>query len=276
MLYRNFGNSGLKVSVISLGNMINYKPENYEEDKNIILTALKNGINHIDTAEIYASGEAETTLGRILKELNVPRDEIVIATKIHTARDPSINSSLTTNRKHIRESINYSLQRLQLDYVDILYAHFYDANTPLEEICRAFHEVIEEGKSFYWATSNWDAESVFNALAICEKYNLHKPIGAQNEYNMLVRKYAEVEYQSLFEKYNYGLIAWSPLAGGFLTGKHLEGINPNEKTRLTEQLSAPIEVIKTLFYTPFANEATITNLTRVKKFAEEELGCTLL
>jgi len=156
MIYKNFGNSGLKVSVISLGNMINYHPENYEVDKNIIEVALKNGINHFDTAEMYSSGDAETQLGKILKDLKVPREEVVIATKILSARDPDRNSTITTNRKHIKESIKKSLERLQMDHVDIIYAHIYDYETPLEEICRGFHEVIEEGQAFYWATSNWE------------------------------------------------------------------------------------------------------------------------
>lgn len=143
MPYNNFGNSGLKVSAISLGNMINVKPENYEEDKKIIEVALKNGINHFDTAELYDAGNAETTLGRILQDLKVPREHVVIATKVHTAKDPEMNSQGTTNRKHIKESVKKSLARLQLDAVDILYAHLYDYTTPLEEICRGFNEVIE-------------------------------------------------------------------------------------------------------------------------------------
>ena len=132
MIYNNFGNSGLKVSAISLGNMINYKAETYEEDKKIIEVALKNGINHFDTAEIYAAGDSEIQLGKILKDLQVPREHVVIATKVHTAKDPERNSERSTNRKHIRESIKKSLDRLQMDYVDILYAHMYDWSTPLE------------------------------------------------------------------------------------------------------------------------------------------------
>ena len=173
--------------MISLGNLINYEPENYEEDKAILAHAFKNGVNYIDTAEIYVDGRAETQLGKILKDLKVDREDIVISTKIRTAVNPGLNSTLSTNRKHIRESSDQSLARLQLDYVDILLAHFYDDQTPIEEICRSFHEVIEEGKAFYWATSNWDAEHVYNALAVCEKYNLHKPIGTQSQYNMLNR-----------------------------------------------------------------------------------------
>jgi|JI10StandDraft_1071094.scaffolds.fasta_scaffold1814385_1 aryl-alcohol dehydrogenase-like predicted oxidoreductase len=132
MIYRNFGNSGLKVSALSVGNMINVRPDTYEEDKKIIEVCLKNGINHIDTAEIYAAGDAEIQLGKILKDLKVPREEVVIATKIHTTKDPERNSTCSTNRKHIKESVKKSLARLQMDYVDILYAHMYDYDTPLE------------------------------------------------------------------------------------------------------------------------------------------------
>ena len=99
-----------------------------------------------------------------------------------------MNSCENTNKKHVRESMRASLNRLQMDYVDIVYAHDFDYETPLEEICRSFHEIIEEGQAFYWATSNWDADRVFEALSICEKYNLHKPIAAQNQYNMINRK----------------------------------------------------------------------------------------
>ncbi len=131
MIYRNFGNSGLKVSALSIGNMININPDCYEEDKKIIEVSLKNGVNHFDTAELYGAGDAEVRLGRILKELQVPREEIVVSTKIHSAKDPDINSTFSTNKKHIRESIKKSLERLQMDYVDILYAHLYDYATPL-------------------------------------------------------------------------------------------------------------------------------------------------
>jgi aryl-alcohol dehydrogenase-like predicted oxidoreductase len=187
MPYRYFGRSGLQTSVISLGNMINTKEETYAVDEQIIKVALENGINHFDTAEGYDNGKAETQLGKILKNLQVPREQIIVATKIRFAPIKDINSDHLISRKHIKESLNGCLQRLQMDYVDILYAHFQDDLTPVEEICRGFHEAIESGKVLYWATSNWDAEMVLNALNACERLNLHKPIGAQNEYNMLQR-----------------------------------------------------------------------------------------
>jgi voltage-dependent potassium channel beta subunit len=277
MIYRNLGNSGLKTSVISLGNMINSKEENYEVDEKLFKTALENGVNHFDTAEMYDAGKAETQLGKILKSLGVAREDVVIATKIRSSPEPDVNSALSTSRKHIKESLNQSLKRLQLEYVDVLYAHYYDNETPLEEICRGFHEIIEDGKAFYWATSNWDAESVFNAFAICEKFNLHKPIAAQNEYSMLVRPENEIEYLSLFQKYNYGLVAWSPLAGGFLTGKYLEGLKEDELNRCNDKKSPfPVELLKIMYYDKNATEKNIKNLKELSDIATNELGCKLI
>ena len=126
MIYNCYGNSGLKVSAISVGNMVNCKPENYEEDKKIVELALKNGINFFDTAEVYAAGGSEVQLGKILQDLKVPREEIVIATKIHTADNADMNAERNTNRKHIKESVKKCLKRLQVESIDILYAHLYD------------------------------------------------------------------------------------------------------------------------------------------------------
>lgn len=123
-------------------------------------------------------------LGEALKKIGEDREKYVISTKIWRDPNPCINSMNNTNKKHIKESVRGSLKRLQLDYVDIIYAHSWDETTPMEEICRAFHEVIEDGEAFYWGTSNWDADVVVKAMQICEKYNLHKPVAGQNYYNM--------------------------------------------------------------------------------------------
>lgn len=188
------------------------------------------------------------------------------------SKDPEVNSTMSLNRKHIKEAIAKSLQRLDLEYVDVLFAHAFDPDTPLEEIVRAFHEVVESGQSFYWATSNWNADDVYRAFAICEKNNLHKPICAQNQYNMLNRKEMEVEYQSLFEKYHYGLIAFSPLAGGYLTGKHLDGIKEEEGGRFSGETG---ELFKMFFFNQYRGEKMIKALKEIKKIAEEELKCSM-
>ena len=122
--------------------------------------------------------------------------------------------------------MNASLERLQLDYVDIVFAHAFDPVTPIEEVCRGFNHLIEEGKAFYWATSKWSAENVYEAFAVCDRLGLHRPIADQIQYNMLVRKEFEVEFETLFDKHKYGATVWSPLAGGFLTGKYLDGEFP--------------------------------------------------
>jgi len=125
------------------------------------------------------------------------------------------------SRKHLIEGTTASLKRLQLDYVDVLFCHRYDYETPLEETCRAFHSLIEDGKAFYWGTSEWSATQIASAIGICDKLNLHKPIVEQPQYNMFHRERFEVEYAPIFEKYGYGTTVWSPLAAGLLTGRYL-------------------------------------------------------
>jgi len=125
------------------------------------------------------------------------------------------------SRKHLIEGTTASLKRLQLDYVDVLFCHRYDYETPLEETCRAFHSLIEDGKAFYWGTSEWSATQITAAIEICDKLNLHKPIVEQPQYNMFHRERFEVEYAPIFEKYRYGTTVWSPLAAGLLTGRYL-------------------------------------------------------
>lgn len=136
--------------------------------------------------------------------------------------------------------------------------------------------MIEAGKAFYWATSNWQAESVFSALAICERLNLHKPIGAQNEYSLLKRTDNETDYVGLFQKYNYGLVGWSPLAGGFLTGKYFDGLTEAEVNRFNDKNSPfPVELLKRLYYDENATEKNLRNLKELSDIAQKELGCKL-
>lgn len=130
------------------------------------------------------------------------------------------------SRKHIIEGVNNSLKRLQLDYVDVVFSHRPDFETPLEETCRAFNTVIEDGKAFYWGTSEWPADRISKAVEICERLNFHKPIVEQCQYNMLVRNRFEKEYRHLFSEYKYGTTIWSPLCSGILSGKYNEGVIP--------------------------------------------------
>ncbi|CDW80076.1 aldo keto reductase family protein [Stylonychia lemnae] len=225
MVYRYLGNSGLKVSALSFGNWLNSDAEeNYEVTRDSIKRCLELGINFYDTAEIYNRGSAESLMGRAFKELNVRREDIVVSTKLWRVGD-GVND-MFLSRKHLVEGMNNSLKRLQLDYVDVVFCHRPDYDTPLEETCRAMSYLIDSGKSFYWGTSMWTADRITKAVEICERLNLHKPITEQPSYSMVRRDLVEKEYRRLFSEYKYGTTIWSPLAGGILTGKYNEGIIP--------------------------------------------------
>jgi voltage-dependent potassium channel beta subunit len=219
MIYRYLGNSGLKVSALSWGNWINSKGEDPTYD--ILKVAYDAGINFFDTAEIYGFGEGEATLGKALKKLNVPRETLVISTKIFKV-GMGVNDGLLS-RKHIIEGLRNSLKRLQLDYVDVVFCHRPDPNTPLEETCRAMDWLINQGMAFYWGTSEWSGSQIMDAYAVCDRLNLIKPICEQPQYNLFSREKLENEYSLLFQKYKMGTTIWSPLMSGVLTGKYIEG-----------------------------------------------------
>jgi len=184
MIYRHLGNSGLRVSVMSWGNWINTKGEDFTYET--VKLAYENGVNYYDTAEIYELGEGERNLGFALKKLRAPRENLVISTKIYKS-GPGVNDTFLS-RKHILEGVNNSLRRLELDYIDIVFCHRPDIYTPVEETCRAMDWLINQGKSFYWGTSEWSVSQIWEAHFICEKLGLIKPIDEQCQYNMIVRK----------------------------------------------------------------------------------------
>lgn len=169
------GNSGLKVSVLSFGNWLNSnKPEDFAITKDAIKLCYENGVNFFDTAEIYGAGQAETHMGQAFKDLNYPRESLVISTKIFKCGD-GVNNTLLS-RKHIIEGLRNSLKRLQMSYVDVVFCHRPDYETPLEETVRAMSWLVDQGLAFYWGTSEWPADRITKAIGLCEKFNLHKPI----------------------------------------------------------------------------------------------------
>jgi aryl-alcohol dehydrogenase-like predicted oxidoreductase len=190
MEYRLLGNNcGLKVSCLSLGNWLNSnKEEDYNTFESILKRGLELGINFFDTAEVYGNGEGERQLGKALKSLKVKREDIVVSTKLFwiDSKEKKINN-IGLSRKHIVENLEASLKRLQLEYVDIVFCHRFDPETPLEEICRTFDDLVRRNKTFYWGTSQWNAWEIVDAIGICEKYNLIKPVVEQPHYNMIVR-----------------------------------------------------------------------------------------
>ena len=268
MEYRYLGNTGLKVSVIGLGNWLNN-----EDDAQTIectKTALENGINFFDTAECYGFGMAETTLGKALKELNVQREKIVVTTKIFRIGEDPNDSFLS--RKHIIEAIKNSLKRLQLEYVDIVYCHRYDMRTPMKEVVQAMNQCIEKGYALYLETSKWTACQIMEAYNICEILKLIKPVVEQCQYNMFHRENMEKEYRDLFKRYKMGTTIFSPLKCGILTGKYINEIP--EDSRANSKNERTKGIIQRDDY--FKNKNFYDNkLNQLKNIAENKLGCTL-
>ena len=164
MEYRYLGNSGLRISILGFGIMLH---ENVENLKEILTICLKNGINFFDTAEAYGNGIAEKTFGNALKELKIPREKLIISVKIYKSGfDPNDGGE---SRKHIIEGVKNSLKNMELDYADIVFAHRYDMNTPIEETCRAMNYLIENGLCFYWGTSEWTSDQIERAFNICKE-----------------------------------------------------------------------------------------------------------
>lgn len=226
MQYVYLGRSGLKVSRLSFGNWLTANEEaKHAEQIAIIKRAYELGVNFFDTAEVYGFGQGEKALGKAIKELNVPREKLVISTKLFWSvnnADKPINEN-GLSRKHVHEGIRNSLKRLDLEYVDIVFAHRFDFDLQLEEICRSMSEICDKGLSLYWGTSEWPAAYISAAIELCRKNGWHEPVAEQCQYNMLVRQKMEADYIPLFTRYGYGTTIWSPLAYGLLSGKYNDG-----------------------------------------------------
>ncbi|MCA9905998.1 MAG: aldo/keto reductase family protein [Anaerolineae bacterium] len=223
MQYRRLGDAGMKVSAVSFGGWINYGEGKVQADvaRQIVIRAYEHGINYFDLADIYGRGEAEKQMGAVLKQF--PRHTLVIATKVFWPMSEDVNDR-GLSRKHIFESIDKSLTRLGTDYVDIYFCHRPDPDTPVEETVRAMHDLVTQGKVLYWGTSEWSGAQIAEALAVCEKYGLQKPKTEQPQYSMLVRERVETDVLPVTEANGMGLVAWSPMAGGMLTGKYDDGV----------------------------------------------------
>ncbi|KAL4806741.1 NADP-dependent oxidoreductase domain-containing protein [Aspergillus unguis] len=238
MIYRRLGNSGLHVSVISLGGWITFGGDVAEDGTEACMRqAYELGINFFDTAEGYAAGKSEIVMGNVLKKTGWKRNDLVISTKVNFGRAhgtiPVNNIGLS--RKHIIEGTKASLQRLQLDYVDIIYAHRPDRLTPMEETVRAFNFVIDQGWAFYWGTSEWTAGEIEQAVGIAERLGLIGPIVEQPLYNMLDRAKVEGEFSRLYERVGLGLTTFSPLKSGRLSGKYNDAVEkPPPGSRFAE------------------------------------------
>ncbi|KZM19974.1 uncharacterized protein EKO05_0003388 [Ascochyta rabiei] len=224
MQYRRLGNSGLHVSVLGLGGWLTFggHVEN-ELTVSCMKQAYDCGINFFDTAESYAGGQSEVVMGAAIKKNGWNRNDIVITTKLNWggANGEVLVNNHGLSRKHIVEGLRASLKRLDLEYVDVVYAHRPDRLTPMEETVRAFNHVIEsKGWALYWGTSEWSADEIAEACGIAKQLGLIAPIVEQPMYNLITRRKVEAEFQRLYTRFGIGLTTFSPLNFGLLSGKY--------------------------------------------------------
>jgi len=267
MEYRRLGPTGLKVSVLSFGSWVTFDNQLKDEAAIECMAAAGDaGCNFFDNAEAYAGGESEAVMGRALKELGWPRWSYVVTTKVFWGIHGNVpNMRNTLNRKYLMEAVDGSLERFGLDFVDVLYCHRADPDTPIEETVWAMHDIITSGRAHYWGTSEWAADEIRAAIEIAERHHLHKPVTEQSQYNLLERRKVEQEYARLIEDHKYGNTIWSPLASGLLTGKYRDGIPEDSRGALAG-------------YEWLANRLTddeaIARVERLRPIADE-LGCSM-
>src|SRR6201747_2418715 len=227
MKYNFLGNTGLVVSELCFGTMTfggsggiwaNIGKLQQDSVNELMRTVIDSGINFIDTANVYSYGESETLLGQSIKDLGIDRNELVIATKVRGRMGPGQNN-VGLSRYHIFQSVDASLQRLQMDHIDVLYVHGVDPKTPVEEIMRSLNDIVLTGKVRYIAVCNWPAWMVMKAAGIAEKNGWNKFVGMQYFYSLAGRD-IEREVLPLAADQNLAMMPWSPLAGGFLGGKY--------------------------------------------------------
>lgn len=225
MKYRHLGKAGIQVSELSLGSWVTFHTQSGIESVTAMMAAAYDaGVNFFDNAEGYAGGKSEEIMGAALKKLGWRRGSYLVSTKLFWGLNEGPNEQDTLNRKYLLESIDGSLGRLGLDYVDLLFCHRADPTTPIEETVWAMHNIIERGKALYWGTSEWEAEDILSAIDIAERQHLHKPVVEQPVYNLFQRHRFGPEYEPVYRDHRYGSTTWSPLASGLLTGKYNKGI----------------------------------------------------
>ena len=266
MPYRRLGRSGLQVSALSFGSWVTFGDQLDTGLAEECLSAARDGgVNFFDNAESYAGGQSETIMGAAIASLGWERWSYVISTKVFWGIHGGPNMRNTLNRKYLLQAIDGSLERLQLDFVDLLFCHRPDPETPIEETVWAMHDIIERGQALYWGTSEWSADEIRAAWEIAERHHLHKPVMEQPQYHLFHRQRVEKEYARLYEDIGLGLTTWSPLASGLLTGKYRDGIPAGSRgamesmSWLREQLQEP------------QRNAAVGELATIA----QELGCTL-
>ena len=267
MPLRRLGRSGLQLSVLSFGSWVTFDTQ---LDDSLALECMQAardaGCNFFDNAEAYAGGESEAIMGRVIEQLGWKRQSYVLSTKVFWGIDGNMpNMRNTLNRKYLHHAIEGCLDRLRVDFVDLLFCHRADPNTPIEETVWAMHDLIDRGKVLYWGTSEWAADEIRAAWEIAERHHLHKPVMEQPQYNMFERSKVEIEYARLYDDIGLGTTIWSPLASGLLTGKYRDGVPDDSRAALAgyEWLARSI-----------TNPNRIEQVEQLRPIADE-LGCTL-
>lgn len=247
MEYRRLGKSGLQVSTLSFGTWVTFGKQ--IDDKiadNLLSTAYDNGVNFFDNAEIYAAGQSEIVMGKILKKKDWARSSYCVSSKVFFGYEDKLPNQTGLSRKHVIEGCNAALKRLQVEYIDLFFCHRPDKNTPIEETVLAMNTLIQQGKILYWGTSEWANDEIMAAIAVAKDYKLIGPTMEQPQYNMFERTKLEKDYLLLFRDHGLGTTIWSPLASGLLTGKynnadpkdtrlHIEGMDWLKERTLGDQ-----------------------------------------
>ncbi len=233
MQYNRLGRSGLKVSELSLGSWVTFGTQ---VDAGLaaesMAVAFEAGVNFFDNAEAYAGGESEKIMGEAFRRLEWDRESFIVSSKFFWGIKPGVNNKNTLNRKYLISAVDASLDRFGLDYLDLIFCHRADPETPIEETVFTMHEIVASHKALYWGTSEWSADEIRAAYEIAERHHLHKPVMEQPQYNMFWRDKVENEYKRLYEDYGLGLTVWSPLASGLLSGKYVDGIPDGSRASL--------------------------------------------
>jgi len=266
MEYRYLGKSGLLVSTLSFGSWVTFGTQvDVDKAVKLMTMAYDAGVNFFDNAEVYSSGASERIMGEVLKKTGWNQKDLVLSTKIFWGGDGPNDRGLS--RKHIIEGMDASLMRMGLEYVDLVFAHRPDIHTPIEETVRAFNHLINQGKAFYWGTSEWSAQQIMEAYSISRREHLIPPLMEQPQYNMFHRERVEVEYHRLYSEIGLGTTIWSPLASGLLTGKYNQGIPEDSRANLEGY-----EWLKKRF----SAQETQEQIEKVIQLGEVagELGCT--
>lgn len=261
MRYRRMGRSGLQLSVLSFGSWVSFDNQlNDDAALECLQAAHDAGCNFFDNAESYAGGESEAIMGRAFARLGWARETYVVSSKFYWGIHGDVpNLAFTLNRKYLTQAVDRSLERFGLDFLDLVYCHRPDPNTPIEETVWAMSDIISSGKALYWGTSEWSADEIRAAWDIADRHHLHKPVVEQPQYNLLTRHRVEVEYARLYEDIGLGTTIWSPLASGLLTGKYRDGVPEGSRGAL-----GGLDFLGDLF----TNPAGLARVERLRPIAE--------